>query len=153
MVNVLRRRATVSMVWLLGWGLSGCAVSTPEASQGAGALSALEQALRGLERESLEPLAALLPTEFNGRAALLDAARKNMAEQKQLNVRLSEVKAAPGAGALAPTAISARWEKRYLRAPTQTPALQTGALNVVMRQTSSGVWMIESLGPDNPFVK
>jgi hypothetical protein len=135
-------------------GLAACAAPGREtqAAPAHEALAELEQALRAYERESLAPLQALLEPSFAGRANLLEAARKTLNEQKQIRVQLSEVKVAPASDARSPTAISARWEKRFLRAPAQTPSLESGTLSVVMRP-SGKLWVIDAMGSDNPFVR
>jgi hypothetical protein len=154
MVSAPSTRRGLCIGALAAAGLAACAapgretqaVSTHEA------LTELELALRAYEHDSLVPLQFLLEPSFVGRANLLEAARKTLNEQKQIRVSLSEVKVAPGIGARSPTAISARWEKRFLRTPSQTPGVESGALSVVMRP-SGKLWVIDAMGPDNPFVR
>lgn len=135
--------------------LSGCAATgktatatTPDAAGTTGAQAAFEAALRAYEQENLKPLEALLPARFIGRSVLLEAAQGTFNEQKQIRVTLSEVRLQPGAAGVA--ALSARWDKRYLKLPGLTASAETGSLQAVMR-LDAGQWVMDSLSPDNPF--
>jgi hypothetical protein len=114
------------------------------------ALAALENVLRSYERESLEGLQALLPATFVGRAIFIDNAKRTLAEQSQIRVQLSEVKT--GSDNTGVHTVQARWDKRFLKTQTGQAALESGVINALLRQ-HSGLWVVDVINPDNPFVR
>jgi hypothetical protein len=143
----------VFIAWAATFLIVGCGALRP-ATQASTPLDALESALADYENGSLASLQSLLPASFIGRASLLDAAQRSLSDQQSIRVTLSDVKqtgvtkSAPGASSV----VSARWEKRFVRIASQTPALETGTLQAVMRRSPEG-WRIESLPADNPFTR
>ena len=117
--------------------------------------AALQAALMAYTQEKLSVLADMLPAKYVGRNILLDTAQTTINEQKQLRITLSDVRVQPGTslGSGAPVvALTARWDKRYLKLPTLAPAVEAGTLQAVMH-LDSGQWVLDSLSPDNPFVR
>lgn len=118
----------------------------------ASAQAALQAALRAYENENLKPLEALLPDRFIGRSLVIDAAQSTLNSQKQIRITLTETRVAPGAPGAGTQALSAKWDKRFLKLPGLVPTAETGYLQVVMRQEARQ-WLLESLSADNPFTK
>jgi hypothetical protein len=134
---------------------AGCGALRP-AMQADTPQAVLQSALADYENGSLASLQSLLPASFIGRASLLDAAQRSLGDQKNIRVTLSDIKQtdmkAASATKSTPASLSARWEKRFVRIASQTPALETGTLQIIMRRSSEG-WRIESLPADNPFTR
>jgi hypothetical protein len=134
---------------------TGCGTLRP-AAQADTPQAVLESALADYEKGSLASLQSLLPASFIGRASLLDAAQRSLGDQKNIRVTLSDIKQTDmktaSATKPAPASLSARWEKRFVRIASQTPALETGTLQIILRRSPEG-WRIESLPADNPFTR
>ena len=134
---------------------TGCGTQRP-ATQADTPQAVLQSALADYEKGSLASLQSLLPASFIGRASLFDAAQRSLGDQKNIRVTLSDIKQtdvkATSTAKSAPASLSARWEKRFVRIASQTPALETGTLQIVMRRSAEG-WRIESLPADNPFTR
>ncbi len=124
-------------------GLTGSAAASP-------AVAALEAAAQAYAQENLKPLSDMLPARFIGRSALLDGAARAIAEDKKIELRLLDVRVQPSASPDGPVAVTARWEKRFLKLPGLTPVAESGMLAAVLVR-SGGRWFIESLNADNPF--
>ena len=122
------------------------------ATSTASAQAALQTALRAYENENLQPLQALLLDRFVGRSALLDAAQSTLNSQKQIRITLTEIRIAPGLPGTSTQALSAKWDKRFLKLPGLVPTVESGNLQVVMHQ-EAGQWQLDSLSADNPFTK
>lgn len=121
-------------------------------SNASSAQAAFETALRAFENENLKPLEDLLPARFIGRSLLLDAARTARNEQKQIRITLTEIRIAPGLPGSNIQALSARWEKRFLKLPSLVPTVESGSLQAVMHK-EAGQWLFDSLSADNPYTK
>ncbi|RYX94482.1 MAG: hypothetical protein EOO28_13990 [Comamonadaceae bacterium] len=116
------------------------------------AVAAIDAAAQAYAQENLQPLQAMLPARFIGRAVLLDAAARAVGEQKKIELRLSDVRVQPSAAPDGPVAVTARWEKRFLKLPALTPATETGMLAAVLVR-ADGRWVFDSLNSDNPFAR
>lgn len=123
------------------------AAPTPTSAQ-----AAFQAALRGYENENLKPLEDLLPARFVGRSLLLDAAQTTRNEQKQIRITLTDIRISPGAPGSSTQALSAKWDKRFLKLPGLVPTVESGNLQAVMHQ-EAGRWLLDSLSADNPFTK
>ena len=121
-------------------------------SSASSAQAAFETALRAYENENFKPLEDLLPARFIGRSLLLDAARTARNEQKQIRTTLTEIRIASGPPGSNIQALSARWEKRFLKLPGLAPTVESGSLQAVMHQ-EAGQWLLDSLSADNPYTK
>jgi hypothetical protein len=131
---------------------AGAAAVARPSSPASPAVAAIETALRALGQENLQPLQAMLPQHFIGRANVLDSAARIIAEQKKIEVTLSDVRVQPSVSATGPVAVAARWEKRFLKAPGLTPTVEGGVLAAVLVPAGNG-WAFESLNADNPFTR
>lgn len=140
--------------------LSACSTSSAvkptgdanAAQSSTSAQAAFEAALRGYENENLKPLEDLLPARFVSRSVLLDAAQTTRNEQKQIRITLTDIRIAPGLPGTSTQALSAKWDKRFLKLPGLVPTVESGNLQVVMHQ-EVGRWLLDSLLADNPFTK
>lgn len=128
------------------------AVDTSAATNSASAQAALQAALRAYENENLKPFEALLPDRFIGRSLVMDAAQSTLNSQKQIRITLTEIRFSPSLPGTGTQALSAKWDKRFLKLPGLAPTAESGNLQVVMRQ-KAGQWQLDSLSADNPFVK
>ncbi|MES2975147.1 MAG: hypothetical protein V4757_16145 [Pseudomonadota bacterium] len=124
------------------------AVSAAEAP----AAAAIEAAAQAFAQENLQPLQAMLPARFIGRASVLDAAARTLAVQKKIELRLSDFSVQPSPPPGGPVAVTARWEKRFLKLPGLTPTVESGMLAAVLVR-SEGRWVFDSLNADNPFMR
>lgn len=126
--------------------------ANPGGGASAQAVAAIDAAAQAYAHENLQPLQAMLPARFIGRAVLLDAAARAVGEQKKIELRLSDVRVQPSAAPEGPVAITARWEKRFLKLPALTPSMETGMLAAVLVR-ADGRWVFDSLNSDNPFAR
>jgi hypothetical protein len=132
---------------------TGTTAAQPPAPGGtAAARAAFEAALRGYEQDNLKPLEALLLPRFIGRSVLLEGAQASLNEQKQIRITLAEWRVQGDGPEPVSVALTARWDKRFLKLPALTPSAETGTLQAMMRLVA-GQWVLESLSPDNPFTR
>lgn len=121
-------------------------------SSNTSAQTAFQATLSAYENENLKPLDDMLPARFVGRSVLLDAAQTTRNEQKQIRIMLTEIRIAPGLPGTSTQALSAKWDKRFLKLPGLVPTVESGSLQAVMHQ-EAGRWLLDSLSADNPFTK